>query len=357
MNSRRHLALGVTVALVAVLAAASATPAYAGGSLALHCAAQQVAVALTEGGPADASIFGQLCYRGSAPGPAVQLTVHGATYNHLYWDFPYRNEYYSYVRAATLAGYATFNVDRIGAGQSSHPPGLQYGFAEGAHALHDVITKLRAGSAQTGGHAFRRIIWVGHSFGSIYGWAEIARYHDVDAAILTGMLHAVSLSNVDPAAFSYTADQDPLFAGIPGVDWSQYTTTPPGTRGPLFYYAPTAEPEVIAVDEQHKDTIGVREGNEGFGTVFLPPDLAPSRQITVPVLLIVGQKDTLFCAPDAVDCSSSTSVKQFESAYYAPEAHLSVAVIPETGHDLNLHLTAPATYTVAQAWALGHVAP
>lgn len=38
----------------------------------------------------------------------MQLLVHGATYNHLYWDFPHGPGYYSYVDAATAAGYATF---------------------------------------------------------------------------------------------------------------------------------------------------------------------------------------------------------------------------------------------------------
>ena len=36
----------------------------------------------------------------------MQLVVHGATYNHLYWNFPYGGGYYSYVEAATAAGYA-----------------------------------------------------------------------------------------------------------------------------------------------------------------------------------------------------------------------------------------------------------
>jgi hypothetical protein len=36
----------------------------------------------------------------------VQLLVHGASYDHLYWNFPYGGGYYSYVDAATAAGYA-----------------------------------------------------------------------------------------------------------------------------------------------------------------------------------------------------------------------------------------------------------
>ena len=37
----------------------------------------------------------------------MQLLVHGASYNHLYWNFPYGNGYYSYVDAATAAGACT----------------------------------------------------------------------------------------------------------------------------------------------------------------------------------------------------------------------------------------------------------
>jgi hypothetical protein len=35
-------------------------------------------------------------------------------------------------------------------------------------------------------------------------------------------------------------------------------------------------------------------------------------------------------------------VQDFESQYYSPSAHLKVAVIPDTGHDLALSTTSPA---------------
>ena len=83
--------------------------------------------------------------------------------SHLYWNFPYGSGYYSYVDAATAVGYATFDVDPVGAGQSSHPPSSQLDLNAQAVALHDVITALRSGAVD--GHAFARVVLVGHSFG------------------------------------------------------------------------------------------------------------------------------------------------------------------------------------------------
>lgn len=158
----------------------------------------------------------------------MQLLVHGSTYNHLYWDFPYQNTYYSYVRAATRAGY---------------------------------------------GHVQRR---------PNRGWAKLAR-------------------PPGHGRHSRVRRQRPILPG--------------------------------------------------------PADQAPSQRITVPVLLLVGGQDRLFCAPDAFNCADPAWIRQFESNCYPPQAHLQVVMIPRTGHDLNLHYTAPLTFAVTQAWALAHVSP
>jgi alpha-beta hydrolase superfamily lysophospholipase len=174
----------------AVLAAAPVAGAHAAALPALTCSAYNLPVRIADPGPADQTLWGQLCYRGDRKPGTVQLLVHGATYNHLYWNFPYGNGYYSYAGAATAAGYATFDIDRIGAGNSSHPPSAGLDLAAGAVALHDAVTALRSGAVD--GHAFRHVITVGHSIGSVEIWLEAARYHDVDAVIVTGALHALS---------------------------------------------------------------------------------------------------------------------------------------------------------------------
>ena len=128
--------------------------------------------------------------RAAGTAPPSQVLIPGATYNHLYWDFPHGDGYYSYVDAATAAGYATFDIDPIGQGNSSHPPSADVTVTAEAVALHDAIAALRSGAVD--GHVFSGVITVGHSIGSVDAWLEAADYHDVNAVIATGALHALS---------------------------------------------------------------------------------------------------------------------------------------------------------------------
>ena len=309
---------------------------------------------IADPGPADQTLWGQLCYRGDREPGTVQLLVHGATYNHLYWNFPYGNGYYSYVDAATAAGYATFDIDRIGAGNSSHPPSASLDLTAGAVALHDAVTALRSGAVD--GHAFRHVIAVGHSIGSVEIWLEAARYHDVDAVIVTGALHALSPDIGALQSDLYPAADDPAFAGS-GLD-PGYLTTLPGTRESLFYDPATANPAVVAVDEANKGVTTPAELAGAASILSEPPAQQPSYQISVPVLSVVGEDDNLFCTGvTAYNCASQQSVRSFESQYYSPAAHLRLVVIPGTGHDLALSTTAPLTDAIMIGWSLSAVGP
>jgi hypothetical protein len=344
-----------TAAALSVLASSTAAAAQATGLSPLTCAAHTLPVRIADPGPADQTMWGQLCYRGDREPGTVQLLVHGATGNHLYWNFPYGNGYYSYVDAATATGYATFDVDRIGDGNSSHPPSASLTVDAGAVALHDAVTALRTGAVD--GHPFQHVIGVGHSLGSGEAWIEAARYHDVDAVIVTGLLHALSPAGIGALqANLYPAADDPKFARS-GLD-SGYLTTLPGTRESLFYDPATTNPAVVAADEANKDTTTATELASGTPILSEPPAEQPSYQITVPVLSIVGENDNLFCTGvTAYNCAAPASVQAFEARYYSPAAHLKVAVIPHTGHDLALSTTAPLTDAIMTAWPLSVVTP
>jgi len=359
-RSRRSIkrSVVVTAAALGVFATSPAAGAHASGLPTLTCSARTLQVRIADPGPADQSLWGQLCYLGRQEPGTVQLLVHGATYNHLYWDFPYGGGYYSYVGAATAAGYATFDVDRIGDGNSSHPPSAGLDLNAGAVALHDAVTALRSGAVD--GHAFPQVIMVGHSIGSMEAWLEAARYHDENAVIATGVLHEYSPNIGALESILYPAAGDPKFAGS-GLD-TGYLTTQPGTRGSSFYDPATADPNVVAADEANKDTVTVPELIGTNSIIGLPPNLPPSQQpsaqITVPVLSVVGQDDNLFCTGVTVyDCSSTQTVQSFESQYYSPAAHLKVVVIAGTGHDLALSTTAPVTDAVMIGWSLSVIAP
>lgn len=356
MNGRMRLlaAGGLAVALLASGGTALAAAAGPAGLFALNCSDYTLAVRIADPGPADQTLWGQLCYRGDHEPGTVQLLVHGATYNHLYWNFPYGDGYYSYVDAATAAGYATFDVDQIGAGNSSHPLSSDLTVYADAVALHDAVTALRTGTVD--GHPFQRVIIVGHSLGSAEAWIEAGTYHDVAAVIITGALHALSPAGLGALeAAVYPAADDPKFAGS-GLD-PGYLTTLPGTRESVFYDPATADPAVVAADEANKDTV---TGTELAGAAILgePPTEQPSYQISVPVLAVVGEDDSLFCAGvTAYNCANPASVQAFEAQYYSPAAHLKVVVIPGTGHDLALSTTAPITDAVMLAWSLSVAAP
>ncbi len=316
------------------------------------CQPVTVPVALSIGQPLQYSIYGELCNPASGPGSAVQLLIPGATYGHIYWDFPYEPQTYSYVNSMNAAGYSTFNIDRIGMGLSSHPnlSMVNVTFQTNAYVVHEIVQDLRGG--QIGNQSFARVILVGHSLGSAVVWLEAGTYHDVAGVIITGLLHLLNAVGIAHLfATLYPAALDPRFARSGyGVG---YLTTEPGTREGDFYYAPGVDPNVVATDEATKET--VTSGEIATYAPLLASGI--SAQITVPVLLVVGQQDGTMCGLLATNCSSAATVLQAEAPYYAPQARLQAAVIPNSGHDLTLHKAAPLYFAATLAWLHQYFTP
>jgi pimeloyl-ACP methyl ester carboxylesterase len=347
----RSCKLPLLVALALVTLIFIPRPAH-GATNAGKCQSFNVPVALAEGQSLQYTIYGELCNPSTGASHTVQLLIPGATYGHVYWDFPYQPQTYSYVRALNAAGYSTFNIDRIGAGLSSHPDLslVQVTMGTNAFIIHEIVQDLRSGSI--GNQQFARVLLVGHSLGSAAVWIEAGTYHDVDGVIITGLAHHMNYVTLASILDSfYPAALDPRFAGAgygPG-----YLTTEPGTRGSDFYYQPGADPRVIATDEATKET-----ATDGEASTFAPALVDDiSAQIIVPVLVVVGQQDSLVCGQLATDCSSAATILQEEGPYYSPQAQLQVAVIPNVGHDLNLHKAASVWFTAATSWAYQYVAP
>ena len=341
----------IALALVALIVVPRSGPAH-GATSTGACQSFNVSVALAEGRPFQYTIYGELCNPAGGASHTVQLLVPGATYGHVYWDFPYEPQMYSYVHALNAAGYSTFNIDRIGTGQSSHPDLnlVKVTMNVEAYIIHEIVQDLRGGSI--GGQQFARVLLVGHSLGSGVVWIEAGTYRDVDGVIITGLAHHFNAINL-AGVFStlYPAMLDPRFSGD---DYgAEYVTTRSGTRASDFYYQPGADPNVIATDEATKET-----ATDGEAVTFAPVLVdGISAQITVPVLLVLGQQDSIFCGLLATDCSSAASVLQAEAPFYSPQAQLQVAVIPNVGHDLNLHEAASAWFADAASWAYQYVAP
>ncbi|OLB81007.1 MAG: hypothetical protein AUI14_04960 [Actinobacteria bacterium 13_2_20CM_2_71_6] len=352
MNAR---SVAATLLLSVVLAGGIVPPAPASAHP-VACADSFLPVSLGPGQPADQQVFVRLCLPSGANPTTVQLLVHGCLYNGRYWDVPdptAGTDRYSYVSHALSARYATLAVDMLGTGRSAHPSSSQATVDAGVWVIHQVVQALRGG-AIAGPHGpvgFAHVIEASWSFGTFFAWLEASRYHDVDAAIFTGATHhlAVGLPVLADALRLYPANQDPQFAGQldPG-----YLTTRPGTRQRIFYDPGPADPAVVADDEAHKDLMTDAEVS-GF-----PAALGEPLDIRVPVLLVLGSADPLFCGVPATDCSSAAAMVAQERASLGPQLPSATGyLLPGSGHALDLMLNATNAFTVEQDWATATVPP
>ncbi len=277
----------------------------------------------------------------------ADILTHGATYTHTYWDWPQDPSLYSYVGKTLDDGRAVISYDRIGNGQSTRPPSTEITMASDAWVLHQLIRGLWF-------LGYQQINSISHSYGSGVAVAEASTdYSDnirASAVILTGYLHRPS--NPAVTAGNYPANQDPKFLGL-GLD-NGYLTTRPGVRGTSFH-SPTSDLDVVALDEKNKDLVSLT-GLLGFlGARNAPAATNISNQIAVPVLVVGGQLDAIFCYDPAVfDCANGDMVTANEAPFYTKAPDFRVVTIPDAGHDLTLHPTADDSYDVISSWIRGH---
>jgi pimeloyl-ACP methyl ester carboxylesterase len=293
-----------------------------------------------------AKVHARLCVPNGKRHTAIQVLLHGATYNGYYWDFPYQPQTYSYVRAANAAGYATLSIDRLGYGLSSRELSATLTATTQALVVHQVIQKLRAGAVNA--TRFAKVILIGHSMGSGVVELETSLYHDVDGVVLTGATHHISATDLLSVllADQYPAILDPKFglAYDPG-----YLTTIPGRRAATFYATADTDPAVVAADEALKDVVSATELPDVITLGITAPI---SLTITAPVLIAIGSKDNFFCSGLlASDCTSAATLAQEEAPYFCAAAQLQTYVLPGAGHDLNLELNTAGYQQAVMAWA------
>lgn len=305
-----------------------------------HCREYRFPVRI---GTTNHTVYGELCVRGRLTSRTpVQVLLHGGTYDHSYWDWPYQPRRYSYVDHATRAGYATLNIDRLGYGRSSRPDPTSLDFAVGGDAVHQVVQHLRHGRT---GPRFTTIVLNGHSMGGLV--AEHAATHgDVDAVIISGIPPERPDGGEDRAGGDgppgdlypfYPAAQDPKFAAQP---WAPgYLTTRPGTRAKAFLYEGTYDPDILPVEETRKDTLTIAE----LQSVRPPED--QETEVTgatadstagVPTAYALGRHDTIAC--ETADCATDPAGSGAD--------HIAV----DSGHSINTSLGAPRFYRWTFDW-------
>jgi pimeloyl-ACP methyl ester carboxylesterase len=342
----------ISTALVALGSAAS------GAAL---CRNVSVPVALAAGQPADQQLSARLCEPGTSGAAARTLLVlvHGITYDRNYWDFPDPTGHthrYSFVSAALKAKFSTLSIDRIGAGDSSHPLSALVTIDSNAHTVHQLIQAVRSGAIRrAAGGVFDRVVLVGHSYGSWTTWFEATRYDDVDAVVLTGATHG--LTTIDAPFIVvpglYPAALDPRFGLLSGLD-PGYLTTQPNTRYHAFYEPAQVDPAVVRYDELTKGTVTSAE------IQTYPLLLNEPLDIRVPVFLTIGELDTLFCGPalGGAPCTSEEELIAFEGPHLGPNVpSIDAYILRAAGHDMNPMLNAQLYFAAVLGWLKATVVP
>lgn len=284
----------------------------------------------------------------------VHLTLHGMTYDHTYWSFPYQSPKYSYVDYVienSNGNIVVLNIDRLAVGLSSRPLlSTDVTIDSNAYVIYQLTVMLRQRVFQN--IKFKKVILVGHSLGTVIGWRLLsdANYNKYTSGLIaTGFLHVLAPVGVaDFLASFYPAQFDPKFSqqSIP----AGYVTTTPfnNTRRFLFYNTNNADPNVFLLDEQLKQT-GTLSELSTVAPVRLPnvTQMIPNR---IPVLVVMGQNDYIFCnaANITLSCYESANLIQREQPSYSYP--IEAYVLQQSGHSINLHLNAHDWFQQALAW-------
>jgi pimeloyl-ACP methyl ester carboxylesterase len=274
----------------------------------------------------------------------LQILVHGAGSDHRYWDWPLEPERYSYVEWASQRGIATLNIDRIGCGHSSYPPGAEIDVAAHVHTLRQIVRDVREGRHDI--PSFGRVVLVGHSMGSVVCGATAAAGTEVDAVVLTGYLPVDGTAAMGDELFDYAFV--PALEGLPqlqGIVDGDYLV-PRADLGveQLRYWSAQTDPAMLAFDSL---ITGPATKAELSDAAVSGPTV---RAVTTPALGLIGQHDALLIDQTLGETDTHDTVRRVAQGI---GPNFAFAVIPDTGHMLNLQRNAQDCFAAMDRWLAG----
>ncbi|KAK5131346.1 hypothetical protein LTR08_001012 [Meristemomyces frigidus] len=285
------------------------------------------------------SIAATYCHPDSGPSNVVQLLTHGIGFDRSYWDLSFNNYNYSYVQTAVDEyGYSTFSWDRLGVGASSHgEPVNEIQALLEVDALRALTEDLRQGSIPGVSHTFCKVLHAGHSFGSEHSYALTAMYPNISDGLAlsgfsqngsflpyfelgSGFVQANSMAALSAFPNGYLA------SGLPGGVQTDFFS--PGAFDPAILALAASTGQPVTVGELL--TIGgeTRQRNDFAG----------------PTLIITGNRDIPYCGGNCLAPPTGYTSIPATSVNYLPNAKLSVVIVPNAGHGLNLEYSHVFTY-------------
>jgi len=251
----------------------------------------------------------------------------------------------SYVHAASDAGHITFRYDQLGTGLSEHPQDA-YNIAQAPTDLA-IATKfaqmLRNGDI--GNTRFKKIVGIGHSYGSVQIQALSTTSPDLLDAIL---LQGFSLNATGLLAVSTGGDYQPGVAVAPSrfankdIANAYVMVQSPYSSQFGFFYFPYFSDTALQRTFQTAQPVA-------HGVIFTQAAIIQNatNKFKGPVHVVTGAQDFPFCNRDCYAVppgSPFPNLPSFVKAFYPNACNFSVYIPANTGHVINAHFSAPETF-------------
>ncbi|RFU81397.1 alpha beta-hydrolase [Trichoderma arundinaceum] len=290
------------------------------------------------------SISAQYCAPAGATHPEtlpIQLLAHGNTCDRTIWDAlsepNLQASGYSYQRYFASRGYATLAIDLPGHGNSTLPdPNTVVQMPIEAAVINSIAASLRSTNNALG-IAFPKVVFTGHSYGSITGVAA-ARFDPdfVDAMVLTGWSAFVPLPS--PMLLLQMQSAALLFNRFQGYPLG-YITASNETGHEAIFYSGNYDPAIPKMSFEAQDVMTCGEGGS------LVEGLQPASGFSGKILAVTGSDDILFCNPKNGVCADQLT----NSSFLFPDAALFQSqVINDTGHHFMLHSSSAKALAIIQ---------
>jgi len=291
-------------------------------------------------------VFGTLCEPVSETTQnAVQLLLHGFTYNSQYWDVTWGGlQNYSYVDFSCRRGISSFAYDDLAAGQTIKQNSTHVQLPTVASVSSSLARDLKSGRISQllfgSEKKYEKVVGIGHSLGSItldQGAISDGAHSPFDGLILTGSIH--------PPSYQNNVSAPPAREVNPGR-WGDldpgYVTTPNISERSKFYgpdNGTSFSPTVLQLDELTKDV------GSTWSVLQLKSTFVPAFGFRGPVAEIVGSEDQAFCLPSGGPCDQA-KLQVSEAAFYPDSKNFTMIVIDGFGHDLNYQFGAAEVYPI-----------
>jgi len=193
------------------------------------------------------------------------------------------------VNYASQHGFPTLAIDRLGNGISDRPDGIAIvQLPAQVEVTHALVAALKGG--EVGGRAFEKVLFVGHSYGSLVGNAHSANYpDDVDAYILTGYTSKLKPSIASIVVAGLFLPAAVVLPARFGKDGAGYFAASSEDGANALFFTNNSDPAFRESIWENRGTVTVGETI----TAFLSEDVAS--EYKGDVFVLTGQNDAIFC--------------------------------------------------------------